>query len=194
LYDLHGYGVRPHGGGGSSSGGSRGGSGYSGPGGRRSRGSAGATFEDMFGGGWRDWNPGDHVTYVHVQNGKCVKLEIFPNGTTVESEEAASMMSPASSGGYSKTTRRHFNGQQSVHIQVDGLGSIEPLLVAAGVPSLVATGMVGLLALLCSPAGLFVCCVYCACGKNRNRAEAPFPDEHTKNGDVKSRIQSVKVD
>ena len=193
IYDLNGYGVRSHGDGSGSGG--RGGSGYRGHSGRRSRGSSGATFDDLFGGGWRNWNPGDHITYVHVRNGKSVKLEIFPDGTTVESEESAlAMPSSSSYTGYSKTTMRSSSGHQSVHIQLDGLGSLEPLLVGAGVPSLVAAGLVGLLTLLCSPAGLFVCCVYCACGKNRNRDEVPIPGEHDQGGAQKNKNERVKAE
>jgi hypothetical protein len=132
---------------------------------------------------------------VHVRNGKSVKLEIFPDGTTVESEESAlAMPSSSSYTGYSKTTMRSSSGHQSVHIQLDGLGSLEPLLVGAGVPSLVAAGLVGLLTLLCSPAGLFVCCVYCACGKNRNRDEVPIPGEHDQGGAQKNKNERVKAE
>jgi hypothetical protein len=154
-YERHGRGVHP------SAGGPHGGSAH---GGRR-RGNAGSTFDDMFGGGWRDWSPGDHVTYVHVRNGKTVKLEIFSDGTTVESEGPAAS---STSGGYSKTTRTS-GGQRSVHVQIDGVGSLEPLLVAAGVPALAAAGLTGLLSLLCSPGVLFLSCVFCACGPSRHR-------------------------
>lgn len=155
-YERHGRGVRP-----------RAGGAHAGPSGGRRRGSGAgqATFDEMFGGGWRDWSPGDHLTYVHVRHGKSVKLEIFPDGTTVESEGPSSS---STSGGYSKTTRTS-GGHRSVHVQIDGVGSLEPLLLAAGVPSLAAAGLVGLLSLLCSPGALLLGCVYCACGPNRPR-------------------------
>ena len=68
-------------------GGGRGGGGFGG-GGMRRRGMD--VFSEHFGdSAWNQWEPGDHITTEFVRGGRRVKLEIFPDGSSEENEEAA---------------------------------------------------------------------------------------------------------
>mmetsp|Transcript_43884 Transcript_43884/g.99186 ORF Transcript_43884/g.99186 Transcript_43884/m.99186 type:complete len:203 (+) Transcript_43884:14-622(+) len=71
-------------------------------------------FESMFGdSAWDTWQPGDHIKTQFTRNGRNVRLEIFPDGTSVESEE-----DPSSHSSYQYFSKSSA-GIRQVHIQTD---------------------------------------------------------------------------
>mmetsp|Transcript_46867 Transcript_46867/g.60236 ORF Transcript_46867/g.60236 Transcript_46867/m.60236 type:complete len:237 (-) Transcript_46867:9-719(-) len=127
-------------------------------------------FDDMFGdSSWQSWEPGDHIKTQFVRNGKLIKLEIFEDGSSTETETPISSHSKHhSQGGYSYTKKER-NGMKQVHIQIDGFNFIEPLLLAFGISSDFARIISSVIGFFCSPLIMFIGIVYYCCWPRKRR-------------------------
>lgn len=132
-------------------------------------------FESMFGdSAWRSWQPGDHIQTQYIQNGKLIKLEIFPDGSSKETE---TNYDSKSSSKYSYSKKETKNGSKQVHIQIDGLNFIEPLLLAFGLPDIVAQMAGKIFSFFLSPIMMFISIIYCCCwpsGKKKTDQQNPY--------------------
>jgi curved DNA-binding protein CbpA len=134
----------------------------------RRRGSGHMVFEEMFGdSSWRSWQEGDHITTQYIRNGKLIKLEIFPDGSSKESESEV-MYDSSTAYSYSKKER---NGVKQVHIQIDGMNFVEPLLIAFGASELVARTFGKIFGVLFSPMVLLIGIVYCCCWPRKSKTQ-----------------------
>ena len=123
---------------------------------RRGGREAHTVFDEMFGeSAWQQWQPGDYVDTHFTRNGKRVRLEIFPDGTSAETEsEAAGQAS-----GFRMKKTRTAGGQTFTSIHFDGTESfVEQLLIAFGVPLVVASVVGFLCPKLCCLGCLWLCC------------------------------------
>ena len=122
----------------------------------RRRKSGRALFDDMFGdSAWNSWEPGDYVDTTFSRGAKRVRLEIFPDGSTKESEIVGA--SQANAAWQMKTTRK-MGGTTHTSIHIDGGSLLEPLLLALGAPTLVASVVAFLCPKLCCVGCLYLCC------------------------------------
>ena len=115
-----------------------------------------ALFDDMFGdSAWNTWEPGDYVDTTFSRGGKRVRLEIFPDGSTKESEIFGASQANAA---WQMRTTRKAGGTTHTSIHIDGTSLLEPLLLALGAPTFVASVVGFLCPKLCCVGCLYLCC------------------------------------
>ncbi|CAE8630675.1 unnamed protein product, partial [Polarella glacialis] len=118
------------------------------------------TFEDLFGDVHRRWQPGMTVSGTIVSAGKKVKITIYPDGATEESEGASS-----GPGGYSSLYSSDGRGSTSIHIEGDISQMIVDMVVSKIPPwaSAIIPVLSLVLMVLCNPGVLCAGCCYCCC-------------------------------
>jgi curved DNA-binding protein CbpA len=141
---------------------------------RRRRSRAGhQTFADLFGDSdWSSWKPGDHIKTHFVKNGRTVNLEIFPDGSSKETQGPAVSPSSSKTGNYKYTSKTSAQGGSQVRLEIEGFDFVEPLLLAVGAPAWLAGAAAALTGIVFSPLGCLIGCGYCCFGPSTKRAPA----------------------
>ena len=102
-----------------------------------------------------------------------MRLEIFPDGSSEESEGPATAGRGSRGGSYSYQQRTSANGMTATVMHFDGTGPVvEPLLLSMGVPSLLASLIAAMLGLVCSAPGCLIMCAWCGGAFKKRKRKA----------------------